>query len=223
MTGLPLRRVVQLVLPVLALTACGDSSGPGATADTTPAASTAGPPTSSSPAATASGPVVSFSSQGYNYTIQAVSAVGSAVQIDSPYRTSPAIAPAGQRYATVTMALTNAMSDRAVPLNIATVGDIDFSFAVAFRDSAGLPSIWQGNCKEGLGSVRPGLCVDLATRVQSTSPSHVHDVTSQIPAGGTVTMKLYSSEIPTSLSLDKLQFEYMDSITGDETKIPLTS
>jgi hypothetical protein len=104
MALLSLRRVVGVVLPVVLpvtlLTACGGSSGSGtptAPATTPAASSPTATPTGATPSAlSVSGKTVSFTSLGYNYEAQVVSPIGTAVQIDSPYLTSPASAPAGQ-------------------------------------------------------------------------------------------------------------------------------
>jgi hypothetical protein len=212
---------VSLALVIAALSACGGSSGSSPTAThTTPAGASSDATTS----AAAGGPSVDFTSQDTSYSARVSSTVGTAVQIDSPYLTAPDSAPAGQHFATVTIEVTNKLPDRSVPLGIATVGDIDFSFAVPSKDSAGLPSVWQGDCNVSPAptTAAHGLCVDLATRVQSTTPSLVDQAEPQIPPGGTVTMKLYSSEIPESLDLGKLQLIYIDPIDGTQTHIPFT-
>jgi hypothetical protein len=121
----------------------------------------------------------------------------------------------------VTMALTNAMSDRAVTLPIATDGDIDFSFAVPLANSKGLSVYWDGNCNSAPVPSGGGLCYDAATRVATTTPSHVDELEPKIPAGGTVTMNLYSSAIPTSLAIDKLQLVFLQPETGKQILIPI--
>jgi len=232
-------RAVALALPVAVLAACGGGSTPTTSGPTTSGPTTGAPttsaPTASAPttstagattgSASASGQSVSLMTQGYAYSVEAVSGVGTTVQVDSPYLVSAASAPAGQEMATVTISLTNAMADRAVPLQIATSGDIDFSFAVPSEDSAGLSESewWQGDCTvmPAPTTAARGLCVDLATRVQSTDPDHVDELEPEIPAGGTVTMHLYSSPFPTSLSLTSLELIYSDPIDGTQTLIPL--
>jgi hypothetical protein len=222
MTWLSARTAVFLGLPFAAVTACGGGSGSSPAATGTSPSSASSDSSTSAPPTT--GPLASYSSQGSTYTVRAVTPVGTTAQITSPYLTATDSAPAGQQIATVTIEVTNTLKDRPEPLAIATVGDIDFSFAVPSKDSAGLPDQWQGDCNVSPAptTASHGFCVDVATRVQSTTPSLVDQAEPQIPPGDTVTMRLYSSAFPKSLALDKLQLIYIEPFDGTQTHIPLT-
>lgn len=149
---------------------------------------------------------------GLAYTARVISPLAKVATV-APALGPAQIAPPGFEFLTLDVELKNTSADRSEPVPVYPEGGYSTPFEVAIpaSNSEQVQHVFHWDCA--------AVCIDRAGGLIETTPDYTGRDT-MIAPGSTMTLRLYSSAVPSGLALSDVSVFWVEAITDTRTALP---